>query len=109
MARELESTNSSGNARESAACFSPDAQASLAVAVRRYLEGGGVPDELGTITAALCKEAQQRGLTADATLREIRGALGSILAGCSLTSTDRAALVALAIDECVHAFYREQR
>jgi hypothetical protein len=87
--------------------FSGEACAVLGATVRSYLESGGVPDELANVTARLCREAHARGLTADETLAEIRASLGAILAACPLTSTDRAALVALAIDECVHAFYHE--
>ena len=81
----------------------------LGATVRSYLANGGVPEELAQVTARLCREAHARGLTADQTLAEIRATLGGILAACPMTSTDRAALVALAIDECVHAFYHEQR
>jgi hypothetical protein len=35
--------------------------------------------------------------------------LSRILEESRLTSSDRVALVALAIDECVHAFYEEHR
>ena len=85
--------------------FSGEACAVLGATVRSYLESGGVPDELSNVTARLCREAHARGLTADETLAQIRSTLGAILAASPLTSTDRAALVALAIDECVHAFY----
>jgi hypothetical protein len=85
--------------------FSGEACDLLGATVRDYLETGGAPDELARATARLCKDAQARGLSADETLVEIRATLGGILAACPLTSTDRAALVALAIDECVHAYY----
>ena len=107
VAEQFESTTPGPNG--STSCFSHDACASLASTVETYLKTGGVPDQLAAVTARLCREAQTRGLSADATLREIRAALGNILAGCPITSSDRAALVALAIDECVHAFYAEQR
>lgn len=87
--------------------FSGEACSLLGTTVRSYLECGGVPEELATATARLCREAHARGLSADETLAQIRATLGGILADCPLTSTDRAALVALAIDECVHAFYHE--
>jgi len=89
--------------------FSGEACTLLGTTVRSYLETGGAPDELAAVTARLCREAHARGLTADETLAEIRSTLGGILAACPLTSTDRAALVALAIDECVHAFYHQHR
>ena len=85
--------------------FSGEACDLLGATVRDYLRGGGVPEELSRITAQLCQEAHARGLTADETLAEIRATLSRIFAECTLTSSDRAALVALAIDECVHAFY----
>ena len=88
--------------------FSGEACDLLGATIKDYLESGGVPDRLGEVTARLCHEAQERGLSADQTLAEIRATLGGILAACPLTTTDRAALVALAIDECVHAFYSKQ-
>ena len=106
VAEQFESATSGANSN--ASYFSHDACASLASTVETYLKTGGVPDQLAAVTARLCRDAQARGLSADATLREIRAALGNILAGCPITSSDRAALVALAIDECVHAFYAEQ-
>ena len=80
----------------------------LGATIKDYLERGGAPEGLAEVTARLCHEAQERGLSVDETLAEIRATLGELLAACPLTSTDRAALVALAIDECVHAFYRER-
>jgi len=88
--------------------FSGQACDLLGATVRAYLRGGGMPEELARITARLCREAHARGLSADETLTEIRAALGKIFAECTMTSSDRAALVALAIDECVHAFYHGQ-
>lgn len=88
--------------------FSGEACDLLAGTVRTYLNSGGVPEELARATAQLCREAYARGLSADQTLTQIRSTLGAILASCPLTSSDRAALVALAIDECVHAFYHKQ-
>lgn len=85
--------------------FSSDACDTLGATVQRFLETGRVPDELTQVTAQLCREAHARGLSADETLREIRDLLGKIFASCTITSSDRAALVALAIDRCVHAFY----
>jgi len=89
--------------------FSGEACDLLGATVRAYLETGGIPEELAQVTARLCREAHARGLSADATLAEIRATLGGILAACPLTTSDRAALVALAIDECVHAFYHKHR
>lgn len=77
----------------------------LGATVRSYLASGGITEELARVTQRLCREAHSRGLSADETLAEIRATLGTILSASALTSTDRAALVALAIDECVHAFY----
>lgn len=85
--------------------FSGEACDLLGATVRDYLQSGGMPEELARVTARLCREAHRRGLSADETLTEIRATLSKIFADCPLTSTDRAALVALAIDECVHAFY----
>ena len=104
MAEQFESSKSS---TVQPTPFSGDACSVLASAVRNYLEGGVVLEELGRITGRLCREAHSRGLSADETLAEIRSALGGILATCPITSSDRAALIALAIDDCVHAFYRE--
>lgn len=91
-----------------AATFSGDACDLLGATVRNYLDTGGVPEELARVTARLCQEAQARGLSAEETLTEIRATLHGILAACSVTSSDRAALVALAVGECVHAFYNDR-
>jgi hypothetical protein len=88
--------------------FSGQACDLLGATVRDYLEGRGAPDQLALATARLCREAHTRGLSANDTLAEIRSTLARILEDCPLTSSDRAALVALAIDECVHAFYLDQ-
>lgn len=88
--------------------FSAEACSSLGASVEGILETGAIPEDLVQVTARLCREAQARGLSADATLRQIRGTLAGILACSPLTSSDRAALVALAIDECVHAFYGQR-
>ena len=92
----------------STGAFSGEACDLLGATIKDYLERGGAPEGLAEVTARLCHEAQERGLSVDETLAEIRATLGELLAACPLTSTDRAALVALAIDECVHAFYRER-
>lgn len=89
--------------------FSGEACDLLGTTVRDFLSGGGAPEELARATARLCREAHARGLSANETLGEIRSTLSRILDNCPLTSSDRAALVALAIDECVHAFYHEHR
>jgi len=107
LAEQFDSTEQTVAPLSAVPTFSGEACALLGTTVRSYLESGGIPDELATVTASLCREAHARGLTADETLAQIRSALGTILASCPLTSTDRAALVALAIDECVHAFYHE--
>ncbi len=109
MAESFNSTEQSIARLSGIPSFSGEACSLLGATVRSYLETGGAPDELATVTARLCQEAHARGLTADETLAEIRSTLGGILAACPLTSTDRAALVALAIDECVHAFYHKHR
>ena len=109
MAEQFNSTEQSVAPLSNVPGFSGEACTLLGATVRSYLETGGAPDELATVTARLCREAHARGLTADETLAEIRTTLGGILAACPLTSTDRAALVALAIDECVHAFYHKHR
>jgi hypothetical protein len=89
--------------------FSGEACAMLGATVRSHLATGGITEELARVTQRLCREAHARGLSADQTLAEIRETLGGILDANALTSTDRAALIALAIDECVHAFYREHQ
>ena len=88
--------------------FSGEACDLLGATVRDFLSGRGVPEELARATARLCREAHTRGLSANETLEEIRSTLSRILDESPLTSSDRAALVALAIDECVHAFYNER-
>jgi hypothetical protein len=105
VSEQFDSVNSDARAA-STFVFSGEACDLLGATIKDYLERGGVPNELAAVTARLCHEAQTRGLSADQTLAEIRSTLGTILANCPMTTTDRAALVALAIDECVHAFYR---
>ena len=106
MSEQLDSGSPSAQPANTFA-FTGEACDLLGATVKEYLENGGPPERIAEVTAQLCGEAQQRGLSADQTLAEIRATLGGILASCPLTSTDRAALVALAIDECVHAFYRK--
>ena len=109
MTEQIDSHRKSLELPNSASGFSGEACDLLGATVRSYLETGGIPEELARVTARLCQEAHARGLSADATLGEIRATLGGILAACPLTTSDRAALVALAIDECVHAFYHKHR
>jgi hypothetical protein len=105
---QIDSTTDSHPQPSAASSFSGEACDLLAATVRDYLDTGRVPDELARVTARLCQEAQARGLSAEETLTEIRATLGMVLARCALTSSDRAGLVAMAIGECVHAFYRDQ-
>jgi hypothetical protein len=109
LAEQIDTHQSPTQQPSSTAGFSGEACDLLGSTVRSYLETGGAPEELAQVTARLCREAHARGLSADATLAEIRATLGGILAACPLTTSDRAALVALAIDECVHAFYHNHR
>jgi hypothetical protein len=109
LAEQFDSFDNPGTEPRAASGFSGEVCDMLGATVRSYLHTGGAPEELGQVTARLCREAQARGLSAEETLAEIRATLGAILAGCPLTTTDKAALVALAIDECVHAFYHEHR
>ena len=108
MSEQFESATSRDTSASELSAFSTDACASLGATVTNILQSGCVPHELSEVTARLCREAQARGLSADATLREIRGTLAGLLRSCTITSSDRAALVALAIDECVHAFYGQR-
>jgi len=107
LAEQFDSINSSAAEPTLPSGFTGEACDMLDATVRSFLANGGIPEELGRVTARLCREAHARGLSADETLAEIRSTLGGILAGCSMTTSDRAALVALAIDECVHAFYHQ--
>jgi hypothetical protein len=109
LAEQIDSHQNSVKLPKNASGFSGEACDLLGATVRSYLETGGMPEELAQVTARLCREAHARGLSADATLAEIRATLGGILAACPLTTSDRVALVALAIDECVHAFYHNHR
>jgi hypothetical protein len=109
LAEHLDPIENSTVSSSRTSAFSGEACVMLGATVHSYLQSGGVPEELAEVTARLCREAHAHGLSADETLAEIRATLGGILASCPLTSSDRAALVALAIDECVHAFYHEQR
>jgi hypothetical protein len=109
LAEHLDPVENSNVSASRTSAFSGEACAMLGATIRSYLQTGGVPEELASVTARLCREAHAHGLSADETLAEIRTTLGGILANCPLTSSDRAALVALAIDECVHAFYHQHR
>jgi hypothetical protein len=108
MPEHLDSTSSIAQSAKSRT-FSGEACDVLGATVRDFLSGRGAAEQLAVATARLCREAHTRGLTANETLAEIRSTLSRILEDCPLTSSDRSALVALAIDECVHAFYHEQR
>lgn len=105
MSEHFDSATSRDSAAGELTAFSSDACASLSATVDSFLKTGSVPPDLSEVTARLCRDAQSRGLSADETLREMRGLLSDVLASCTITTSDRAALVALAIDECVHAFY----
>ena len=105
MSEQFESATSRDSAAGELTAFSSDACASLSATVESFLKTGGLPPDLTDVTARLCRDAQERGLSADETLREMRGLLSGVLASCTITSSDRAALLALAIDKCVHAFY----
>jgi hypothetical protein len=107
LTEQFDSTEQTVAPLSSPVTFSGEACDLLGITVRSYLECGGVPEELASATARLCREAHARGLSADETLAQIRATLGGILEASRLTCTDRAALIALAIDECVHAFYHE--
>ena len=107
MSHSFDSPKSTQEASR-ASTFSGEACYLLGATVRSYIAGGGVPEELAEVTKRLCQEAQARGLSAEETLTEIRATLNGLLAECPLTSSDRAALVALAIGECVHAFYQDR-
>jgi alpha-D-ribose 1-methylphosphonate 5-triphosphate synthase subunit PhnI len=109
VSEQFEAAKSRDDPASELTAFSTDACASLGATVERFLATGRVPDELADVTADLCRQAQARGLSAEATLREIRSVLGRILQSCTISTSDRAALVAVAIDECVHAFYGPRR
>lgn len=108
MPDQIDSIEPSRRAMPAAVGFSGEACALLGATVQEYLEGGGLPEQLAQVTSRLCEEAHRRGLSADQTLTEIRAVLGGLLADCPITSSDKAAVVALAIGECVHAFYSAQ-
>jgi hypothetical protein len=109
LAEQFESVHTQLTDSRIESSFSGDACQLLSATVRDYLENGHALENIAEVTARLCREAHARGLTAEETLRHIRSTLGGILAAHPLTSSDRAALVALAIDNCVHAFYHEHR
>lgn len=109
MPEQFDSPSSRSIQPSTAFGFSTEACDLLGATVREYLEGGGAPEALARATARLCREAHTRGFSADETLAEVRSTLARILGECAVTPSDRVALVALAIDECVHAFYDRQR
>ena len=109
LPEQYESSNTARERPAIASAFSGEVCDVLGATVRSYLTGSSVHEELARVTGQLCREAHARGLSADQTLAEIRATLDGVLASCPLTTSDKAALVALAIDECVHAFYHEHR
>ena len=109
MAEQFDSIETPFTDSRRESTFSGDACQLLSATVRDYLENGRAFENIAEATAQLCREAHARGLSAEETLSRIRSTLGGILATCPLTSSDRAGLVALAIDQCVHAFYHEHR
>jgi hypothetical protein len=108
VSEQFDSATSRDSTAGELMAFSSDACASLSATVESFLKTGSLPPDLSEVTARLCREAQSRGLSADETLREMRGLLSDVLGSCTITTSDRAALVALAIDECVHAFYGQR-
>ena len=109
MAEQFDSVEDPFTESRLESTFSGDACQRLSATVRDYLENGRALENIAEVTARLCREAHARGLSAEETLNRIRSTLARILAACPLTSSDRAGLVALAIDQCVHAFYHEHR
>src|SRR5947207_12569416 len=81
LAEQFDSFDNPSTESQAASGFSGEACDMLGATVRSYLLTGGAPEELGQVTARLCREAQARGLSAEETLAEIRATLGSILAG----------------------------
>lgn len=77
----------------------------LAAAVEDYRQRGGMPDGLASAAVQFCKEARRRGFAANAALAQLWGAIDPILADSSLTASDRAAFVAIAVGAGVHAFH----
>ena len=109
LAEQFDSVQTPFSESRADSTFSGDACQLLSTTVRDYFENGRALENIAEVTARLCREAHARGLSAEETLARIRSTLGSILADCPMTSSDKAGLVALAIDQCVHAFYHEHR
>ena len=65
----------------------------------------GAFDDVETATYTLCQEAKASGLGVNEALARIRRELDRAIAGRQLTSSDRAAVIALAVDQCVRAYY----
>lgn len=86
-------------------CFSPGACEGLGKAVEKYHLMPGAFDDVQTATYALCQEAKASGLPVNAALRKIQTELDRAFATRQLTSSDRAAVIALAVDQCVRAYY----
>lgn len=85
--------------------LSPDVSVLLGSAVEHYTGAGGLPPELSRAAAAICREAHTKGHALESVLREVRAILQREMTRRALTSSDRAALMALVADECVRAFY----
>ena len=86
-------------------CFSPGACDCLGQAVEKYHRTPGAFDDVETATYTLCQEAKASGLSVNEALARIRRELDRAIAGRQLTSSDRAAVIALAVDQCVRAYY----
>ena len=86
-------------------CFSSGACEGLGKAVERYHKLPGAFDDVETATYALCQEAKASGLGVNQALAKIRRELDRAFTGRQLTSSDRAAVIALAVDQCVRAYY----
>jgi hypothetical protein len=86
-------------------CFSSGACECLGRAVEKYYRTPGAFDDVETATYTLCQEAKASGLGVNEALARIRRELDRAIAGRQLTSSDRAAVIALAVDQCVRAYY----
>ena len=86
-------------------CFSPGACDYLGRAIEKYHRTPGAFDDVETATYTLCQEAKAYGLGVNEALARIRRELDRAIAGRQLTSSDRAAVIALAVDQCVRAYY----
>jgi hypothetical protein len=88
-----------------ATCFSAGACECLGDAVEKYHRMPGAFDDVQTATYTLCQEAKASGLSVGAALRKIQFELDRAFETRQLTSSDRAAVIALAVDQCVRAYY----